>query len=261
MTTYPLGYTDGEQARLIRQAQRLAPMTERCFLDAGIATGWRVLELGSGLGDVSLLLARLVGPSGEVVGIERDASSIARATARLAEAGVRNVRFRHADVRAIAEAPRFDAVVGRYILQWMSDPLSVLKNVVTLVRSGGVVAFQETAWTAMRAYGRRLPLINQVLDTIYETLSAQGVHMEMGFDLYRTFKDAGLPAPTMRLEMILGGDAAMATALADLARSVAPTATTLGDLDTLAERILGQVQGAQTVMALNTLVSAWAVRS
>src|SRR5581483_2950966 len=117
------------------------------------------------------------------------------------------------------------------------------------------------AWTAMRAYGRRLPLINQVLDTIYETLSAQGVHMEMGFDLYRTFKDAGLPAPTMRLEMILGGDAAMATALADLARSVAPTATTLGDLDTLAERILGQVQGAQTVMALNTLVSAWAVRS
>jgi len=51
-------------------------------LEAGIGPGQRVLDLGSGVGDVAMLAARLVGPSGEVVGIERDASSIARANAR-----------------------------------------------------------------------------------------------------------------------------------------------------------------------------------
>ena len=69
---YALGYTNSEHERLIRQAMRIAPYTERLFREAGISPGQRVLDLGSGVGDVSMLLARIVGPSGEVVGIERD---------------------------------------------------------------------------------------------------------------------------------------------------------------------------------------------
>jgi cyclopropane fatty-acyl-phospholipid synthase-like methyltransferase len=65
---YALGSTDSEHERLIRQAARLAPCTERFFREAGIGTGQRVLDLGSGVGDVAMLVARLVGPSGEVVG-------------------------------------------------------------------------------------------------------------------------------------------------------------------------------------------------
>ena len=69
---YPLGNTDAEHERLIRQAARVAPITERFFREAGIGPGQRVLDLGSGVGDVAMLVARLVGPSGEVVAIERD---------------------------------------------------------------------------------------------------------------------------------------------------------------------------------------------
>jgi predicted methyltransferase len=65
---YLLGSTDAEHDRLIRQAVRLAPVTERFFREAGIGPGQRVLDLGSGVGDVAMLVARLVGPSGEVVG-------------------------------------------------------------------------------------------------------------------------------------------------------------------------------------------------
>jgi ubiquinone/menaquinone biosynthesis C-methylase UbiE len=79
---YALGSTDAEHQRLIRQATWLAAHTERLFREAGIGPGQRVLDLGSGVGDVSLIAARLVGPSGEVVGIERDPRSTARATAR-----------------------------------------------------------------------------------------------------------------------------------------------------------------------------------
>src|SRR5258708_33972807 len=90
---YALGYTASEHERLIRQATRIAPYTERLFREAGIGPGQRVLDLGSGVGDVSMLLARIVGPSGEVVGIERDGYSIARANARVADHGLANISF------------------------------------------------------------------------------------------------------------------------------------------------------------------------
>ena len=75
---YALGRTDAEQERLIRQARWLTPHTERCFREAGIGLGQRVLDVGSGVGDVVLVLARLVGPTGEVVGVEQGARSIGR---------------------------------------------------------------------------------------------------------------------------------------------------------------------------------------
>jgi ubiquinone/menaquinone biosynthesis C-methylase UbiE len=159
---YALGYTDAEQERLIRQAAIIAPITERLFRAAGIGPAQRVLDLGSGMGDVAMLLARLVGPSGEVVGVERNASSIARAKARVAAAGLRNVKFLNSDVNNIPADEPFDAAVGRFILMYLPDPVSVLRSIVELVRPGGAVAFQEPSWTAMLAVGAGLPLWSKV---------------------------------------------------------------------------------------------------
>src|SRR5438270_3319981 len=108
---YVLGYTDAEQGRLIRQATLIAPHTERLFREAGIGPGHRVLDLGSGMGDVAMLVAGLVGTSGEVVGIERDAASIERAQARVAAAGLGNVSFLNTDVNKIVIDQPFDAAV------------------------------------------------------------------------------------------------------------------------------------------------------
>src|SRR5436190_24240566 len=101
---YALGSTDAEHERLIRQAARLAPLTERLFCDAGIGSGQRVLDLGSGVGDVAMLVARIVGRTGEVVGIERDPRSLERARARVAEAGLHNVSFIQSDVSQIPDS-------------------------------------------------------------------------------------------------------------------------------------------------------------
>ena len=129
---YALGYTDAEQDRLIRQAALIAPYTERLFREAGIGPGHRVLDLGSGMGDVSMLVAKLVGASGEVVGIERDATSIERAQARVAAAGFRNVSFLETDVNNVVTDQPFDAAVGRFILMFLPDPVSVLRSVSRL---------------------------------------------------------------------------------------------------------------------------------
>jgi ubiquinone/menaquinone biosynthesis C-methylase UbiE len=100
---YALGYANAEHERLIRQATRIAPYTERLFREAGIGPGQHVLDLGSGVGDVSMLVSKLVGPSSDVVGIERDAISIARARARarVASAGLQNVTFVQTDATQI----------------------------------------------------------------------------------------------------------------------------------------------------------------
>jgi hypothetical protein len=68
VSDYALGYADVEHDRLIRQAQRLQVCTEAFFRESGIGQGLRVLDLGSGIGDVSMLVASIVGPTGEPTG-------------------------------------------------------------------------------------------------------------------------------------------------------------------------------------------------
>jgi ubiquinone/menaquinone biosynthesis C-methylase UbiE len=246
---YALGYTDAEQERLIRQAALIAPVTERLFHEAGIGPGQRVLDLGSGMGDVAMLVARLVGPLGEVVGIERDANSIARARGRIAAAGLRNVSFIQCDVGEIASDQLFDAAVGRLILQFLPDPIGVLRSVDRLVRPGGVLAFQEPSLVSLFALGAGLPLWSPVHRVIRETFLRSGVNPETGLTLHRIFKEAGLPAPIMHLEMLLGSDADFVRWTSDLLNSLRSPAEQhnvsldeLGDLTTLPDRLCARSQ-------------------
>ena len=68
---YILGHEQSEIDRLMVQSALMRPFTERLFKAAGMSTGMRVLDLGCGAGDVSMLAADLVGPSGSVIGIDR----------------------------------------------------------------------------------------------------------------------------------------------------------------------------------------------
>jgi len=261
---YALGYTNSEHERLIRQATRIAPYTERLFREAGIGPGQRVVDLGSGLGDVSMLLARIVGPSGEVVGVERDERSIARANARVTEAGLRNVSFAQMDANQIASENPFDAAVGRFILMFLPDPASVVRSLSQLVRPGGVLAFQEPTWIPLLASGARLPLWSKLLFAIHETFLRSGVNPEMGCDLYRIFQEVGLPAPAMHVETAMGSDASFTDLLCDLLLSLRPLAQQhnvslddLGSLETLSDRIHAEVKASKTAVSFVPLVGAW----
>jgi len=183
---YALGSTDAEHERLIRQAARVAPLTERLFREAGIGPGQRVLDLGSGVGHV----ARLVGPSGEVVGVERDPRSIARARARVAEAGLRYVSFAQFDVNQIQSSKPFDAAVGRFTLMWLPDPFSVLRSVSQLVRPGGVVAFHEPYWVPLLSLLAPFHLWFATAYLIYEAFHWSWENMEPGPTLLWVIKEA-----------------------------------------------------------------------
>ena len=260
---YALGYTDAEHERLIRQAARVAPITERLFREAGIGPGQRVLDIGSGVGDVAMLAARLVGPSGEVVGVERDTRSIARARARVTEAHLHNVTFTQSDVGEIRDGKPFDAVVGRFILMFVPDPVAALRSISQLVRPGGVFAFQEPSWVPVLAHLAPLPLWSATASLIHETMRACA-NPEMGPDLYYTFQEAGLPEPAMRMELSLGKEPDLAQWYYDTVCSLRPQmqrlhlpVESLGSFDTLVERLQAEVAGSKTVACWFASVGAW----
>lgn len=261
---YALGYTSSEQDRLIRQAARINPIVERLFREGGIGPGQRVLDLGSGVGDVSMVLARLVGPTGEVVGFERDGSSIAVAQRRVAEAGFRNVSFIQTDASQIDAEKPFDAAVGRFILMFLPDPKAVLKNLARLVRPGGVLAFQEPSWLPFVAFASPLPLWSSVVSSVAETFRRSGVNLEMGPELYGLFQEIGLPAPEVFLEMPVGSDADFTRVIPEVLDSLRPLAVRhavelegLGDPATLAGRVQAEIEAAQALVSWMALVGAW----
>jgi ubiquinone/menaquinone biosynthesis C-methylase UbiE len=262
--SYALGSTDSEHERLIRQAARLAPFTERFLREAGIGTGQRVLDLGSGVGDVALLVAQIVGPSGQVVGIERDTRSITRAKARVAEAGLHNITFTQSDVSQIASTRPFDAAVGRLILMFLPDPVAVLSSLSQLVRPGGVLAFQESSWAPIFAMSTHLPLWSAAASLMWETFRRSGANPEIGLALYRIFQEAGLPAPNMRMEVPLGDDSDFIRWMYDVIGSLRPqiqqlnlSLEKLGNFDTLPEKLQAEVAASNGVASWMAIVGAW----
>src|SRR4051794_38044375 len=98
---YALGYSEREQRRLALQPRFYGALTERLFRAAGLQPGMDVLDVGCGVGDVSLLAAALVGPSGRVLGVDRAADSIVKARERARAAGPENVAFETGDLTSL----------------------------------------------------------------------------------------------------------------------------------------------------------------
>jgi ubiquinone/menaquinone biosynthesis C-methylase UbiE len=125
---YQLGSDAAELQRLDLQGRVLAPATRTILAAAGIRPGMRVLDLGSGAGDVAFVAAGLAGPAGEVVGIDQSPDAVAKATARAGQRGLPNVRFAVGDIHDPAPGGPFDAVIGRLVLMYVADPAAVLRT-------------------------------------------------------------------------------------------------------------------------------------
>jgi ubiquinone/menaquinone biosynthesis C-methylase UbiE len=210
-----------------------------------------------------MLAAHIVGPSGSVIGIERDVRTIRRAQTRVAEAGIINVEFLQRDLDEYAPDGVFDALVGRYVLQFLPKPAATLRSVAKAVIPGGIVAFQEGSWAPFLALSSHLPLWSAAVSLLYEAGLRSGVHLEMGPGLFALFQDAGLPAPRMRLVMELGSDPDFTRWLSDSLKSVLPKIEShglsygaIGDFNTLQDRLDREVTESGTVVPWLGLVEA-----
>ncbi len=263
---YVLGHSDSELGRLATQARLIDPITRRFFTDAGIVPGMRVLDVGSGAGDVAFLAANLVGETGEVVGVDRAAAALAVARARADAQSLHNVSFREGELAETAFDRPFDAVIGRYVLMFQPDPAALLRKLGAHVRPGGCVVFHEVDWDGARSFPP-----TRIYDTccrwLSETMRLSGAEPHMGVKLHATFLAAGLPAPLMRLGTLIGGGGSATDALelvagltgtlrADMERFGIATAAEIG-YETLARRMIDEAAANGSVIVGRSEIGAW----
>lgn len=202
---YVMGHTDRERRRLAIQAAVLNPLTESFLRRAGISAGMRVLELGCGVGDVSLLAAGLVGPYGRVHCLDVDPAAIEIAEGRCRAADYRHVVFERVDVSEHKPAGLYDAVIGRHILLHMRDALAVLRRAVELVHEGGVIAFQEYDLSWHPSGYPEMPLRIQIQQRMQEFFRRAVAKPNIGMQLFSMMQEAGLPPPECRAECVADG--------------------------------------------------------
>jgi ubiquinone/menaquinone biosynthesis C-methylase UbiE len=261
--TYVLGSDDSEIKRLDLQASWLEEPTRLLLRQAGIASGMRVLDLGTGLGHVAFALAELVGPAGQVVGIDNNERLLAAASARAR--GRTQVRFAKGDVRTWLSDEPFDAVVGRLILFHLPNPAGVVRHHVTHLRPGGRFVGVDYDVGSCRAEPPA-PLFELTGRRVIAAFRSAGADPVIGTRLALILAEAGLVGTqSLGVQGYLGPEDPRGPAMfAGVARSLAAQMSAAGiataaelDIDTLHERLAAELQAAGSVLLPPALVAAW----
>jgi ubiquinone/menaquinone biosynthesis C-methylase UbiE len=205
-SNYVLGQSTHEYERLMLQGRLLRPYTEKYFRAAGVGPGMRVLDLGSGMGDVALLAADIVGPGGRVVGLDRDGVALKRAGERTVEQGCSSwVTFQATNLEDFATTDLFDAVIGRYILLYQPDAGGTIRQLTKFLKPGGIVVFHELDFPDPHPSFPVCELFDQVYALIGEAFLRAGAPPDFGRRVGKAFLDAGLPFPTIVADAVIGG--------------------------------------------------------
>jgi SAM-dependent methyltransferase len=262
---YVLGHAPEELRRLILQAVTLRPITVRLLHGAEIGPGMRVLDLGCGVGDVTMLLAETVGPSGSVIGIDRSAEAIAFARERVGDTAHGNITFAQCAAEDYPDAASFDAVVGRYVLAHQADAVGFLRAATRLLRPGGTLAFHEPEFGRLRSIPT-VEIWDETAHAIVEVFRRTAPNYDVAGRLIGLFAAAGLPCPKVSCEVPLGGGAAspLYAWLAETLRSLLPQINQLGmatgdsmPIDSLESRIRAATVAASSQVEGPGQICAW----
>jgi SAM-dependent methyltransferase len=265
-STYVLGHADVEVRRLLLQGRLYNDYTEHALRLAGLRPGMRVLDIGCGPGDVSLIAARLVGPTGTVLGVDAAPEIIELARSRAAEQGLPTVHFTQAAIDTIALDEPVDAVIGRLILMHLPDPAATLRHLSSFVRPGGVVAFAENDITGTSSVPD-MPLFGRVTAGIVRAFEAMGLSPRFGATLHTVFADAGLGAPHLTLGApigtavdtdILAYAAEVWRLVSRVAQQTGPAIEEIADIDDFVPQFRREALAANALITMPPLITAWA---
>ncbi len=158
---WQIGVWDRMSELYLREVDsRFAPVVEGVIARAGLKTGERVLDLGTGTGSVAFQAVPLVGRDGRVTGIDVSSDMLRLAQRRATELGLKNVEFREGRAEVIpTEDAAFDVVLACLSLMYVVDRAAAAREIARVLRAGGrlvaavwaapverdIVLFQQTA--------------------------------------------------------------------------------------------------------------------
>ncbi|MFJ8042881.1 methyltransferase domain-containing protein [Kitasatospora sp. NPDC096147] len=184
-------YTHGHQESVLRSHRSRTVADSAAYLLPELRAGQRVLDLGCGPGTITADLARLVGPAGRVVAVDREPQVLVEAAAYAAEQGLGNVTFETADGHRLPYADgEFDVVHAHQVLQHVADPVAVLRELRRVTAPGGVVAVRDADYAAMTWYPE-LPELDEWLALYRRIARVNGGEPDAGRRLAAWAREAG----------------------------------------------------------------------
>jgi len=189
---YIHGFSEAEMRRLTR-LQDILNEAELAALDlSGVE---RVLDVGSGLGQMTRAFARALAPGSTVVGVERDARQLAEATRQAGAAGEDGlVEFRAGDATALPLAKEewgsFDLAHARFLLEHVRDPLAVVKQMVAAVRPGGRAVLLDDDHELLRLWPE-CPEADRVWSAYYQSYRRRGFDPLIGRRMAGLLRQSG----------------------------------------------------------------------
>lgn len=189
---YIHGTTPTEQHRLSTLNDLL---NQRSLAAMEIEPGIRLLDVGAGLGQLTRALARAAGPDGTVVGLERDAVQLSEAQRKAEAAGESGlVEFREGNAYdfplAAAEWSTFDIVHTRFVLEHVTDPDAVVRNMFRAARPGGRIILEDDDHDVLRIWPR-VEGFENVWRHYIKTFSALGYDPYIGRRFVSLLREAG----------------------------------------------------------------------
>jgi len=154
--TYPLGGTNTERDRLLRQAEQFEPTANWLLDQIAIQPGCRVVDIGCGPIGILNLLSKRVGPRGAVIGVEREQRFVEMALIEITKRNLHNVTMVCADgLNTGLEKGSFDLVHERLVLINVSACEALLMEMLSLLRPGGTIVLQDVdnvSWLCQPAH-------------------------------------------------------------------------------------------------------------
>jgi ubiquinone/menaquinone biosynthesis C-methylase UbiE len=115
----------------------LSRHSEAVFPALPVREGDRVLDVGCGFGDTAIKLARLVGPAGEVVGMDCCDAFLDIARDEVEASGLKNIRLIRGDAEIALPTNQFDFVFARFGTMFFANPVAGLRNMRRALKPGG----------------------------------------------------------------------------------------------------------------------------
>lgn len=202
---YIHGVAPDEQRRL---AMMNALINPPCLEELRLAPGEHVLDVGSGLGMLTREIAARVGPTGRVLGIERDDAQLKYAVTHEHDSLASNwVEFRQGDATAppLQEDERgsFDVAHCRFLLEHVRDPAAIVRSMVESVKPGGRIVLADDDHDLLRLWPE-LPALDELWRRYMRAYEHIGADPTVGRKLTSLLKDAGAQ-PTRTNVINFGG--------------------------------------------------------
>ena len=117
----------------------LTQHSEAVFPALPVREGDRVLDVGCGFGDTAIKLARLVGPKGDVVGIDCCDAFLDYARNDAEEKSIANISFQRGDAEIALPVNEYDFVFARFGTMFFTNPVAAMRNMRLALKPGGTM--------------------------------------------------------------------------------------------------------------------------